>query len=81
MIGDPVNVAARVQKATREIGEPVLVTEATRCLPSAPPTASPARHDRAKGKPRPDRGLRAARAGPVTMPGRRSVEREAHARL
>ena len=32
VIGDPVNVAARVQDATRELGEPLLVTEATRCL-------------------------------------------------
>ena len=32
MIGDPVNVAARVQDATRELGEPLLLTEATRCL-------------------------------------------------
>jgi adenylate cyclase len=32
VVGDPVNVAARVQDATRELGEPLLVTEATRCL-------------------------------------------------
>jgi adenylate cyclase len=32
VIGDPVNVAARVQDATRELGEPLLVTEATRAL-------------------------------------------------
>ncbi len=32
VIGDPVNVAARVQDATRELGEQVLVTEATRSL-------------------------------------------------
>jgi adenylate cyclase len=32
VIGDPVNVAARVQDATRDLGEPLLVTEATRCL-------------------------------------------------
>jgi adenylate cyclase len=32
VIGDPVNVAARVQDATRELGEPLLVTEATRRL-------------------------------------------------
>jgi len=31
-VGDPVNVAARVQGATREIGEDLLITEATRCL-------------------------------------------------
>ena len=32
VIGDPVNVAARVEKTTREVGDPVLLTEATRCL-------------------------------------------------
>ncbi|MEO6471606.1 MAG: adenylate/guanylate cyclase domain-containing protein [Aeromicrobium sp.] len=32
VIGDPVNVAARVQNATRELGEPLLLTESTRAL-------------------------------------------------
>ena len=32
MIGDPVNVASRVQAATRDLGEQVLMTEATRLL-------------------------------------------------
>ena len=32
VIGDPVNVAARIQDATRELREPLLLTEATRCL-------------------------------------------------
>jgi len=32
VIGDPVNVAARVEQLTREAGDIVLVTEATRCL-------------------------------------------------
>ncbi len=32
VVGDPVNVAARVQDATRDLGEPMLATEATRCL-------------------------------------------------
>jgi len=32
VVGDPVNVASRVQDATRELGEPMLMTEATRCL-------------------------------------------------
>jgi adenylate cyclase len=32
VIGDPVNVAARVENLTRETGDVVLVTEATRCL-------------------------------------------------
>jgi adenylate cyclase len=32
VIGDPVNVAARVEEQTREAGESILLTEATRCL-------------------------------------------------
>jgi adenylate cyclase len=32
IIGDPVNVASRVEQATRRTGDSVLVTEATRCL-------------------------------------------------
>ena len=32
VIGDPVNVAARVEAATRDRGESLLMTEATRCL-------------------------------------------------
>jgi adenylate cyclase len=36
VIGDPVNVAARVEHLTRETGDVVLITEATRCLLSEP---------------------------------------------
>ncbi|MDX6688752.1 MAG: adenylate cyclase [Solirubrobacteraceae bacterium] len=32
VVGDPVNVASRVQDATRDLSEPVLVTESTRLL-------------------------------------------------
>jgi class 3 adenylate cyclase len=32
VVGDAVNVAARVERATRELGDRVLITEATRCL-------------------------------------------------
>jgi adenylate cyclase len=32
VIGDPVNVAARVEHLTRETGDTILITEATRCL-------------------------------------------------
>jgi adenylate cyclase len=32
VIGDPVNIAARVERLTRETGDAVLVAEATRCL-------------------------------------------------
>jgi class 3 adenylate cyclase len=31
VIGDPVNVAARVERLTRETGDTILITEATRC--------------------------------------------------
>jgi len=34
VIGDPVNITARVEHLTRETGDPVLVTEAVRCLVS-----------------------------------------------
>jgi class 3 adenylate cyclase len=36
VIGDPVNVAARVERATRKTGDVVLLTEATRCLLTRP---------------------------------------------
>jgi class 3 adenylate cyclase len=39
VIGDPVNVAARVQDATRQLKEPLLLTEATRCLLEDAPAA------------------------------------------
>jgi class 3 adenylate cyclase len=32
VIGDPVNVAARVEHLTRETGDTILITEATRWL-------------------------------------------------
>lgn len=32
IIGDPVNVAARVEQATRRTGDVVLITESTRCM-------------------------------------------------
>ncbi|MET0207125.1 MAG: adenylate/guanylate cyclase domain-containing protein [Thermoleophilaceae bacterium] len=41
VVGDPVNVAARVQDATRELGEPLLLTEATRVLLEAEPVLEP----------------------------------------
>jgi adenylate cyclase len=36
VIGDPVNVAARVEQTTRETGDTILLTEATRCLLTRP---------------------------------------------
>ena len=54
VIGDPVNVAARVQDATRDLGQPLLVTEATRCLVEAAAPALEAQGEvRLKGKPQP----------------------------
>ena len=38
VIGDPVNVAARVEHLTRETGDTILITEATRCLLSDGPS-------------------------------------------
>ena len=77
VIGDPVNVAARVEKATRELGEPLLVTEATRCLLERTADAGSSRAARSPRRAsRPDPGLRAGDR-PVTISGRRSVEREA----
>ena len=54
VIGDPVNVAARVQDATRELGEPLLLTEATRCLLEGAETALESHGTLSlKGKPEP----------------------------
>jgi class 3 adenylate cyclase len=36
VIGDPVNTAARVEAVTRETGDDILITEATRCLLANP---------------------------------------------
>jgi adenylate cyclase len=54
VIGDPVNVAARIQDATRELREPLLLTEATRCLLEGPDTGLEAHGSlRLKGKAEP----------------------------
>ena len=54
VIGDPVNVAARIQDATRELREPLLLTEATRCLLESSDTSLEAHGSlRLKGKPEP----------------------------
>jgi adenylate cyclase len=54
VIGDPVNVAARVQDATRELDEPLLITEATRCLLEGTDTRLESRGSLSlKGKARP----------------------------
>ena len=60
VIGDPVNVAARVQDATRDLGVPLLLTEATRLLLESTDVRLEPRGELAlKGKPQPGRGPRA----------------------
>jgi adenylate cyclase len=54
VIGDPVNVAARVQDATRDLGEPLLLSEATRLLLDTDhPELEPRGSVSLKGKPVP----------------------------
>ena len=56
VIGDPVNVAARVEAATRDRGEELLLTEATRCLLEKPDpslTLTPRGSVSLKGKSQP----------------------------
>jgi class 3 adenylate cyclase len=70
IVGDPVNVASRVQGATRDLAEPLLLTEATRLLlepdgPELAPRGTIAL--RGKAKPVAVHGL--ARAS-VTLSGR-----------
>lgn len=77
VIGDPVNVAARVQDATREFGEPLLVTEATRLLLEAERSDLVARGSLSlRGKAR-DVNVYGLAAASVTVPGRpgRTTER------
>ena len=68
VVGDPVNVAARVQDAARDLGEALLLTEATRMLLDAPPELVPhgALQLRGKRKPIAVYGL------PVTLSGRQA---------
>ena len=60
MIGDAVNVAARVEAVTRETGDTVLLTEATRCLLERPGERRPRRAGRSspEGQARSDPDLR-----------------------
>ena len=53
VIGDPVNVAARVQDAARDLGEPLLLTEATRCLLEGDAAVEARGQLTLKGKPEP----------------------------
>jgi class 3 adenylate cyclase len=50
VIGDPVNVASRVEEMTRETGDVVLLTEATRCLLSDQPELEARGEIRLKGR-------------------------------
>ena len=71
IIGDPVNVAARVQDATRELGEPLLVTEATRLL---------LEDDRGLERTRDARRCKGRDAVAVTLSGRPAATTEGDAR-
>lgn len=54
VIGDPVNVAARVESATRDLGVSLLLTEATRCLLERPdPQLEPHGSVQLKGRDEP----------------------------
>jgi class 3 adenylate cyclase len=53
VIGDPVNVAARVEQATRRTGDTVLITEATRCLLEGDVELAARGSIELKGKPAP----------------------------
>jgi adenylate cyclase len=71
VIGDPVNVAARVQDATRQLGEPLLLTEATRALLEDGPALEARGTLALRGKARPTTVY-----APVTVPGRRARRKE-----
>jgi class 3 adenylate cyclase len=76
VIGDPVNVAARVQDATRELGEPLLVTEATRLLLEGEhPELAPRGALSLKGKAKPIAVYGLAQDS-VTLSGRRARRKE-----
>jgi class 3 adenylate cyclase len=68
VVGDPVNVAARVEAATKELGEPVLLTEAT-CALLEDANVVPRGEIRLRGKAKPVRVFGLA-ADAVTISGR-----------
>lgn len=70
VVGDPVNVAARVQDATRELGEPLLLTEATRALLDSDPDLEPRGALELRGK------SEATPVYSVTLPGRLARRKE-----
>ena len=69
VVGDPVNVAARVQDATRDLGESLLVTEATRVLLEDERGLEPRGTISLRGKARPI-GVYGRAPDSVTLPGR-----------
>jgi adenylate cyclase len=73
VIGDPVNVAARVQDATRDLGERLLVTEATRVLLEDEQDLEPRGAIALRGKVEP---IAVYAPGPVTLHGRRIRTKE-----
>jgi adenylate cyclase len=76
VIGDPVNVAARVQDATRDRGEPLLLTEATRILlESSEPGLAPRGRITLRGKSEPIAVYGLAQDS-VTLSGRLSRRKE-----
>jgi adenylate cyclase len=76
VIGDPVNVAARVERATRETGDTVLLTEATRCLLTDPSIDVEERGELPlKGKSRPVALWAPRIAGAAQPASRRAPER------
>jgi adenylate cyclase len=75
VVGDPVNVAARVQDATRDLGEPLLVTEATRVLLEDQQTLEPRGTLSLRGKDEPITVYGCA-PNSVTLPGRLTRRKE-----
>jgi class 3 adenylate cyclase len=74
VIGDPVNVAARVQDATRDLGEPLLLTEATRLLLERERTGLESRGTISlRGKAEP---IAVHTCAPVTLHGRPTRRKE-----
>jgi adenylate cyclase len=74
VIGDPVNVAARVQDATRDLDEPLLLTEATRLLLEREPSDLESRGTISlRGKAEP---VAVYGCSPVTLHGRPTRRKE-----
>src|SRR5262249_18312279 len=79
-IGDAVNVAARMEELTKELGVPVLVSEETRRQAGAARDCAPAGGARVRGRSQPVqayRPLEAARPDPLdsSVPARRDSPR------